>query len=276
MAKCYELFVRFPQFKTKAVTLSFDDGDIDDRNMIEILNRYGMKCTFNLSSGKMEGNERKVQFDEINDLYVGHEIACHSYSHPHLDNLDAGGVSYQIIKDREVLEEKTGRMIEGFAYPFELIKTEALIDCIKSCGIRYGRTTLSTYNFDLPNDYLRWNPTCHQADVRLPELVQKFFLPDDVEHYWRIKPRLFYIWGHSREFRNKWENLEKICELVSKKENVWYATNMEIIDYISAFKALRRSVNSRYVYNPTDIDLYVNINGENVLIEKGKKIDLGK
>lgn len=264
-----ELHLRFPEFKTRAVTLSFDDGNIEDRKMVEILNRYGIKCTFNLDSGIIEGNEGKVQFDEFNDLYKGHEIACHAYTHPHLDNLDLGGIAYQIIKDRETLEEKTGRIIEGFAYPFSFIETDGMVDCIKNCGIRYGRTGICTYNFELPNDYLRWNPTCWQTDDKIFELAEAFFKPDDIEHPWRIRPLLFYIGGHSYEYKDNWDRLESICKTVGKKDNVWYATNMEIIDYISAFRALRRSVDGNIIHNPTDVDIFV-WTGRNILIEKGK------
>lgn len=268
--KYYELFLRFPEFKTRAVTLSFDDGCIEDRQMVEILNRYGVKCTFNLNSGIIEGNEHKVQFEEFQQLYNGHEIASHTYSHPHLNNLDLGGIAYQIVKDRELLEEKTGKIIEGFAYPYGLSETEGMVDCIKNCGIKYGRTTKATYNFDLPVDFLRWNPTCWQADGKIFELAERFFKPDDTAHPWRIRPLLFYIWGHSYEYRDNWEHLEKICEAVAQKDNVWYATNMEIYDYINAFKSLRCSANGKYVYNPTDKDIYVLVNNKNVLLERGK------
>lgn len=263
-----EMILRFPEFKTRAVTLSYDDGNIDDRKMVEILNKYGIKCTFNLDSGIIQGNENKVQFEEFDEIYKGHEIACHTYTHPHLNSLDLGGIAYQIIKDRETLEEKTGNIIEGFAYPFGLTETDGMIDCIKNCGIKYGRTTIPTHNFELPEDYLRWNPTCHHMDSKLFELIDNFYKPDDVEHPWRIRPLLFYLWGHSYEFKNNWKSLEQICDTLGQKENVWYATNMEIIDYISAFKALRRSVNGKIIYNPTNIDVYVFVGNKNVLIKK--------
>lgn len=264
------MILRFPNFKTRAVTLSFDDGRIEDRNMVATLNKYGIKCTFNLSAGRIVGVENSVQFDEFDTLYKGHEIASHTYTHPHLDNLDLGGIAYQIIKDREILEEKTKSIITGFAYPFGLNKTEGMLDCIRNCGIRYGRTTVSTYNFELPKEFLRWNPTCWQGDDKVFELAEHFFQPDDIEHPWRIKPLLFYIWGHSYEYKDNWDRLENICKTIGNKANVWYATNIEIINYISAFKKLIRSVNGKIIYNPTDTDLYVSVNGKNILIEKLK------
>lgn len=45
------IFLRFPEFKDKTLTLSYDDGAIYDRKLIEIMNKYGLKGTFNLNSG---------------------------------------------------------------------------------------------------------------------------------------------------------------------------------------------------------------------------------
>ncbi|MBR4887846.1 MAG: polysaccharide deacetylase family protein [Clostridia bacterium] len=269
-----ELFLRFPDYKTRAVTLSYDDGKSEDRKMVEILNKYGVKCTFNLNAGKIEGDDNRVQFEEFAALYEGHEIACHTLTHPHLNNLDVGGIAYQIVKDRELLEEKTGKIIRGFAYPFGLAERPGMVDCIGSCGIRYGRTTVSTYGFDLPVDYLRWHATCHQADPKLPELAKEFFKPDDLEHPWRIRPQLFYIWGHSYEYAGCWEKLEEMCALVGGKENVWYATNMEIVDYVSAFRSLQRSVNGKIIHNPTNVDVFVVADNKNIFIAKGATVTI--
>ena len=270
----YELFLRFPEFKTRAITLSFDDGSEHDRKMLEIINKYGIKCTFNLCTGRVKDNEYRIQFEEFGELYKGHEIASHTYTHPHLDTHDLGGVAFQIVKDREKLEEVTEKIIDGFAYPFGLTETEGMVDTIRNCGIKYARTTIPTYNFALPNDFMRWNPTCHQGDKKLYELAERFFMPDDIEHPWRIRPQIFYIWGHSYEYADNWQSLEKMCETIGKKENVWYATNMEIYNYISAFKSLRRSANGKIIHNPTDVDVFVSVDNKNVLLEKNKTVIL--
>lgn len=265
-----ELFLRFPGFKTRAVTLSFDDGRTCDRQMTEILNRHGMKCTFNLTGGRIEGNEAMVQFDEFQDVYSGHEIAAHTFHHPHLNTMDFGGIAYQIVKDREILEEAVKHPVEGFAYPFGLRETDGMVECIKHCGIKYARTTVPSHKFHLPTDFLRWNPTCHQADPAFSELVETFFTPDDELHPWRIRPLLFFVWGHSYEFQDNWNRLEALCEKLGGKENVWYATNMEIVDYTMAFRSLRRSVNGKYIFNPTNIDVYVRVNHEDRILRKGE------
>lgn len=271
MAKYYELFMRFPGFKTRALTLSYDDGLSQDRRMVPVLNRYGIKCTFNLNAGLISGSANRVRLEELEELYRGHEIASHAFTHPHLHNLDLGGIAYQIIRDRELLEETVRRPVEGFAYPYGLgTATNDMVDCLRYCGIRYARTTVATRAFSLPTDPLRFHPTCHHADPALFDLAEKFFAPEDEAHPWRITPKLFFLWGHSYEFENKWEDLERICETLGNKKEVWYATNGEVIDYLSAYRALRRSANAKYIYNPTDTDVYAFANNKNVLLKKGE------
>ena len=45
------IIMRFPEGKSKALTLSYDDGVEQDRTLLDILNAAGLKCTFNLNSG---------------------------------------------------------------------------------------------------------------------------------------------------------------------------------------------------------------------------------
>ena len=52
------LFMRFPEGKKKALTLSYDDGVQQDVRFLEILNKHGIKCTFNLNSKYYETDER--------------------------------------------------------------------------------------------------------------------------------------------------------------------------------------------------------------------------
>ena len=268
-----EVFIRYPGFKTKAVTLSYDDGTVHDRRMIEALNRYGLKCTFNLNSGTI-GKPGKVSREEMVTLYAGHETAVHTLTHPHLNNLSLGQIAYQVTEDRKNLEEIFQRPVEGMAYPFGLTETPGQVDAFRSCGIRYARTTVSTHGFSLPTDPLRWNPTCHHADPKLPELVNTFLQPDDMEHPWRITCKLLYVWGHSYEFDGKWEDLESVCRLLSGHDEVWYATNGEIIDYLEAYRRLRSTVDGRYLYNPSAASLYLHVADSDIIVEPGQTIHL--
>lgn len=262
--------MRFPDFKTKALTLSYDDGSVSDREMVSILNRYGIKCTFHLCSNYLD-QENSVSADEIIDLYKGHEVAVHTHSHPHLENLDSAAAATEIIKDRIFFENLTGNLIKGMAYPFGL-SDESISEIARVCGIEYARTTNDTHSFSLPRDFLKWHPTCHHAYPQLDNLIDKFLAKDDIEHSWRITAKVFNLWGHSREFINCFDELENICKKLSHKDTVWYATNGEIYNYVKQYKRLEFSVNSEIVYNPTATDLYAFVNNKNLLLPAGKTI----
>lgn len=266
-----ERFMRYPGFLTKAVTLSYDDNTDHDRKMVEMLNRCGLKCTFNVNSGRL-GQPGRITVEEMVELYKGHEVAVHGLTHPHLDNLSVGQATYQILEDRKNLERILNRPVEGMAYPFHIPADPAYAEAVRCCSIKYSRVTESTYRFDLPSDYLRWCPTCHHAEPELPGLVEKFLQPDDIEHPWRITCRLLFVWGHSYEYEDHWDDLERLCKLLSGYENVWYATNEEIIDYVIAYRQLRSSVDGTMLHNPTATTLYTSINNRNYTIYPGETL----
>lgn len=46
--------------------------------------------------------------------------------------------------------------------------------------------------------------------------------------------RLFYVWGHSYEFDvdRSWARMEDFCARVGRRDDVWYATNGEIVTWM--------------------------------------------
>ena len=121
------------------------------------------------------------------------------------------------------------------------------------CGIVYSRTIHSTMTFQLPDDFLEWHPSCHHKEAL--ELCDKF-----IENITSLKVEpLFYIWGHSHEFRTEqdWKVMEDILEKISGNDKVWYATNMEICQYMTAQKALLITADEKCIYNPTAITVWV-------------------
>jgi hypothetical protein len=68
--------------------------------------------------------------------------------------------------------------------------------------------------------------------VGFAELVAKAFDPG--------RPAVLSVWGHSYEFGSDsdWKRMEFFCQLVGKREDVWYATNIEITDYLAAAEKL--------------------------------------
>ena len=64
----------------------------------------------------------------------------------------------------------------------------------------------------------------------------------------------------------------KICEKLAGHDGVWYATNIEIHDYVEAFRALHVSADGRRVFNPTAQTLWFNYNDKNYKIEPGQSL----
>ena len=114
--------------KMKALTFSYDDGVVQDRRLIEIFNKYGLKATFNLNSGLLghpnslvrDGvkiDHTKNKAEDVRYIYAGHEVAAHTLTHPFLPELDNAEVIREVEEDRQKLSELVGYEVLGMAYP---------------------------------------------------------------------------------------------------------------------------------------------------------------
>ena len=258
-----KMIMRFPEGKALALTLSYDDGVEQDARLIEILDKHGIKATFNLNSGKYapegkiyaEGTiHRPLSKDAATALYSNpnHEVAVHSLTHPWLERMLDGNVAYEIVKDRENLEAQFGGIIRGMAYPYGTYN-DRVVEVLRACGIVYSRTTEATKKFNIPTDWLRMPSTCHHNYPQLMALAEKFVSDKESRD-----PRLFYLWGHSYEFErdDNWGVIEEFAEFMGNRDEVWYATNIEIYEYVEAFRKLVSSADGNTIYNPTAFTLW--------------------
>ena len=275
-------FLRFPEGKFKAVSLSYDDGVSADIRLAGILDRYGMKGTFNINSGFF-GMKGKMTPEEIQKhiLDAGHEVAVHGENHIAPGVARPGIAIADILNCRLDLEKRFGRIIRGMAYPDSGIRTmhgenkySAIREYVKDLGIVYSRTLGSDNdNFRLPEDFIAWMPTAHHNNPKLKEYVEKFVsLREDKLYSASRFPRLFYLWGHSYEFDNdnNWERIERFAEIVGNREDVWYATNIEIYDYVQAYERLQFNTKATFVTNPSASDVWFVKNGELVMVKAGE------
>lgn len=257
----HSLFMRFPNGLAKALTLSYDDGTTEDIRFVEILNRHGLKCTFNINSGQYsESGEptrperswgQRMTYEQVTELYKNspHEVALHAYTHPYLERIPVAQATYEIIKNRETLEAQFDTIVRGMAYPYGTY-SDAVVELAKNCGVVYSRTVQSTYKFDIPTDWLRMPATCHHKSEKLPALMDEFLTKELHEEK---HPYLFYLWGHSFEFEkdNNWEIIENFAKKMGGRDDIWYATNIEIYEYVEAFRSLIFSADMSRVQNPT-------------------------
>lgn len=253
----------YPEGKRKALTFSYDDGQSFDKRLAELLRNAGMKGTFHLNSGNLglhRNSEVFVSAEELAEVYKGHEIACHGVQHRNPPTISRQQMVLEIQEDRKTLEKLTGGLVQGMSYAFGNYD-EGIIEIARSLGIKYSRTTRDTGGFFPPADFMEWHPTCHH-DNRLMERADQFL---DVAGYYELP--LMYVWGHSFEFGRSgdWSVIEAFVEKMSGKEDIWYATNMEICRYILAVRAQEFSADGLTMYNPAVLSVWVNT--ENGLIE---------
>ncbi len=245
-------YITFPGGRSKALTLSYDDGRSQDRRLVEILNKFGIRGTFHLNSGWMDPELVRMR-EEAARLYEGHEIATHSLTHPTLTGLSDTAVVTQILEDRKNLERLTGRLIRGHSYPNGAYDARVK-QILKNLGIAYARVVSPTGDFELPQDFLEWHPTCHHGDPNLMKLARTFAEFNKPQYL-----KLFYVWGHSYEFDrdSNWNVIEEFCEYMGGREDIWYATNLEIVDYMNAARGLIYSADGTTVYNPNALDVWI-------------------
>lgn len=273
----------FPAGKSKALILSYDDGAKEDRKLGALMNKYQLIGTFHLNSNKLSTNNYfdYLNKEEIKELYKGHEVSAHSANHPNLTTLSKIDIVNEIVEDRKELERLMGYPVRGMSYPFGN-NNEMVIETIKGLGIEYARTVDDSYNFKIPENFLEWHPTIHLFG-------KTNYIPNDIEndkrelaHFYQVLSNfistkelaLFYIWGHSWELGNKWEETEKCFKLLANNSDIHYTSQISLVDYISAFHNLKFSVDKSVVINPSALTIYFKIHHKTYSILPGKTLVL--
>ena len=228
------------QGKNKAITFSYDDGVTQDIRLIELLNKYNLKCTFNINSellskkGILIRNDKrishyKIHTDDVKYVYDGHEIAAHTLTHPNLTQCDTNDIIRQVEIDRLNLSQLAGYEVIGMAYPCGGINNDDRVAKIikENTGVKYCRTITSNNSFDIQENLFRFNPTVYHLDMEdMIRLGQEFIeLKSET-------PKIFYIWGHSYEMdyeNDYWVKLEDFFKLISGKDDIFYGTNKEVL-----------------------------------------------
>lgn len=268
----------YPNFKSKAVTFSYDDGVIQDKQVIEILNKHKMKGTFNLNYG--QSNQPKMRLDKFNkeidcshlnleenvSLYDGMEIANHTLNHPRLEDLSYNVQEEEFQQGRLKLENLFKRKVFGAAYPYGTYNMDS-INVQKKLNIEYDRTTRSTYNFSLPSNWLLWNPTIHHRDKRIYEILDEFIKADE-------ELALLYIWGHGYEFAidHNFDLLDDICKKLESSDEIASMTNHEIYEYVNAANSVYYSKSHKAFINISDVNVYLICDNKKIIVPKKGRI----
>jgi len=256
----------YPNGKSKAFNVSYDDGVLQDVRFVNLLNQYGLKGTFNLNSGLME-NEfewihetgcivKRLSKENVLSLYDGHEVASHTLTHPFMQEKTENEIMKELELDKKNLEKLFGRQIKGFAVPFDYY-SDLIESCVKKCGFEYARISEESLSF-VPHknseiNYHRWKSTIFHLDDSLEKLTEDFIQTDE-------ELALFQIAGHTYDLdtENLWDKIETILKKISSQKDILPMTTIEIIDYLKAME--QAEITESHIINNSEQTLWFLVN----------------
>jgi hypothetical protein len=259
----------WPEGKAGAFTTSYDDGPKEDRRLATLFTRCGIRGTWNLNSSwipEQAKETERVAWSELRTLYAEHEVAVHGFMHPWLERIPEERALMEIVEDRRRLEAGVMYPVKGMSLPYGTYDRRVLA-VLERAGIVHCRTTRATQAFGVPENFLEWHPTCHH-NANLTQLWQQF--QDNKDPH-----KLFYLWGHSYEFdrQNNWEIIERFSDTVKEARTagwLWCATNMEIYEYVTAWRALWCSLDGCSFRNTRGIPLWFRIGPKVIKLGAGE------
>ena len=266
----------YPEGKKKAFNITFDDGVSQDARFVMLMNRYGLKGTFNLNYELMQQEFEWVHESGlvikrlpewmVVDLYDGHEIASHSLTHPSLDQMPEDAIMYELGHDKWCLSQLFGCEITGFGVPFDYYD-ENVADCAKRWGFEYVRTSEESYSYRPPEDPYFWAAGTYHVMPGFYDFVEGFF---DTEE----ELALCQIVGHSYDLdvMDLWAYYEELFRRISLNHDVISMTNGELVRYLKAMSTAE--IADDYIRNWSDRTLWFEIDGSVVCVEPGNRFEL--
>ncbi len=268
----------YPDGKMKALIMSYDDGPIEDVQFANLLDQHNLVGTFNLNSaylGTTRGwgqpnadtiYQEYISVDKMLVAFKNHEIAAHGSYHKNFIDITLSEVNEEITSDIKALEKHTGTTLKSMAYPFGNANDD-IAEIVKSTKLTNARTVDDTFTFDLPENYYLWDPTCH--DSRALDYLDSYVnLNSD-------QLSLFYVWGHSWEFKDpqRWNAIVTFCKTIANNPDIWYVGSGEYTDYQWALKQL--IIADGKIINPaTNSKVWIKIKGETKTLQPGESIEV--
>lgn len=228
----------------KYFTMSFDDGTQQDLRIIELLKKYNIKCTFFVNTGlcgvswdwvanqvhKPGLSHLRFTEEELKSgIYNGFDVEGHSLSHGALNGWvgTPEKITDEVQTDMDNIYGFTGIKPCGFSYPGGQSdsNTEAVRQILlDTTDVRFARTIQSTAKFDLPENFMEWNPTTGLVDHNIISYAKKF-IKAECDH-----DMLFYLWGHGYELDgyDYWDKFEEFLKLLSEADDIVFVTNAEL------------------------------------------------
>ncbi len=268
----------YPNGKQKAFQVSYDDGVLQDIRFVELLNKYGLKGTFNLNSGLMEQGFawthesgsviRRLSPQAAAGLYDGHEIASHTRTHPYLDTMTGEEILAEMVEDKKALEEIFHRSVFGFAVPFTWY-SGLVAECARKAGFEYARISEESHSFRIPEDFYWWRPGKFHWAEDLERFVHVFLMTNR-------ELAVCQIVGHSYDLDlgGMWERMEALLQKISRAEDVISMTHLELVRYLRAMD--RAVITETEIRNESAASLWFQVDGKAIRLYPGDVYSLEK
>jgi len=284
----------YPSNTFKAVTLRFDDGTLSDKDVVEALNRNGLKASFAIIAKHLDENgSYYIPGSDLKSVYAGHELVSHSWDH------DYTAVNYDnLLQAKELIEKYWGEEVIGYAPPsgnWSVVGKDKYHGYLKQSGHVYATNDFYTGEeanvADYPTSIARLvnfrNPLDCYFTMRM---IYSNFL-EATEFYADSNPNeqtLFFPFAHAKDFKVYDETQDKnvynkeylqttIDEFaqILEGENIWYATNGEVITYLMAQNTLSvPKTGSSKTVNTTDKTLYYRVGDELITLAPGSTLNV--
>lgn len=263
----------YPGGKTKAFNITYDDGILQDVRFVALLNKHGLKGTFNLNSQLMEQEfewvhpngmiVKRLSKAAVRHLYDGHEIAAHTLTHPFLNDKSQAELLWEIGEDKRRLEEWFGREVAGFGVPFHFYD-ETIADCVRKCGFEYGRMSEETRHYKPWQDPYFWCCGIFHLEPEFDAFVDGFFQTEE-------ELALCQIVGHSYDLdaENMWEKMECILAKMAADPSVCSMTHLELVRYLRAME--QAVMGDNFIENRSDTTLWFSVDGTVLELTAGSR-----
>ncbi|MBI5138680.1 MAG: polysaccharide deacetylase family protein [Candidatus Vogelbacteria bacterium] len=239
------------------VTTSWDDGDILDNRLSDMLIRYGIKGTFYITK---ELRLNRLTDDDIKRLATTQEIGAHTLTHPDLRELSPEKQREEIAGSKKWLENLLDFEVKMFCYP-KGFYDDSVVTAVKEAGFIGARTTGLGF-INSPIYPFRMNTTIQVYPFPFRKLgAKRYYLRKLFEPYaqrafnlkhlgvptrsmysWLSATKatfdsaiktgeVFHLWGHSWEIEKygMWNDLEKFLQYACERKSCVYLTNGELL-----------------------------------------------
>ncbi len=243
----------------KVVTTSWDDGNIADLKLLDLLNKYHLKGTFYIP--------KNCEFRGLTDQQVKlisqtQEVGAHTLDHVNLKAVSEPESQKQILGSKEYLEQLLGKPVEMFCYP-KGFYNQQIKKIVQQAGF-LGARTIKRFSLDYPKDNFELATTISvfpQIRQSQDKLTRVFFYANrGIKNLFRLvdfkkKTKLsfkelnswkniainsfdyiaknggvFHFWGHSWSIEryNLWPELEEVFSYIADKNDILYLTNSDL------------------------------------------------